>query len=393
MPSPTTRRELLGGVGLAGASVLGVELLADPAPDFEAWTPAAGSWPAARGGPRRLAAAPDATPPGPDAEIEWTAETNFGTTVVVDDDGVAYVGDEPGVVAVDLADGSVHWRRTAVAGTHLCVRDGTLYCGARRAESQVALDAADGSTRWRVNPERALAVYDVLALEGTLLVGRHGRLQGRNPDSGNRRWEVDVGGAGYVYPAVADGTAYVGGPGPLETYRPREGWGAVVHPDPRQVAEGQGPVFGGYPAVTDDGVYIGGEGFKEGTALYGFAQDGRSRRWQGPEGDAVTAPAVAGSVGVVRTYQSDGSEYRLVGVDLRDGAVLWRRPPTNDLTVPVVVGDLAVVATNVGDVEALDPGTGDVAWEASVPGPVDAVVPAGERLLLAGSDRMVRSLR
>lgn len=392
--SHLTRRQLLAGGALAGGGTLTVQVVAGPRPVFEPWEPAPGTWPVARRGPRRTAAAPTADPPTDAPSVAWATETDSGSTVVVDAD-TAYVGGEYGVAAVTLSDGTVRWQQTDVTGQLLAVRDGILFCGAHNGQELVALDADANETIWTVGVEEGDNVYDLLPIGESLLVGRHGWLEARNIQTGERRWRTDVGGLGDVYPTVVDGRLYAGGPGPLETYEPRIGWATVMTDGPKQVALGRGPVFGSYPTVDERRVYIGGFGFEDDTRLYAFDRDGTTRDWIGPGGGTISSPAVADGIGVVRLYvdREPSPEFRTIGVKLRDGSVRWRRPWATDLTEPVVMGDLALVAEHTGTVRTIRPETGDMAWSLSLPGPVNTVVPAGDRILLAGRDGTVRALQ
>jgi outer membrane protein assembly factor BamB len=282
-----------------------------------------------------------------------------------------------------------------VTGQLLAVPDGVLFCGPQNSRELVALDADTGETLWTVGVDEGDIVYDLLPVGESLLVGRHGWLEARSVRTGERRWRTDVGGTGDVYPAVVDGRLYVGGPGPLETYEPRTGWATVTTDGPKQVALGHGPVFGSYPTVDGRRVYVGGFGFEDGTHLYAFAYDGTTRVWTGPSGGTLSSPAVVDGIGVVRLYvdREPSPELRTVGVDLRDGSVRWRRPWATDLTDPVVMGNVVLVAVPTGTVRAIRPETGDAAWSLSLPGPVNTVVPAGDRILLAGRYGTVRALQ
>lgn len=391
-PPSLSRRNLLAALG-AGAVGAGVEAAVGAAPSLDSWTPAPGDWPAARRGPRRTAAAPDADPPGAGVSVEWQTDTAADAALVVEGD-VVYAGGEDGVAALALESGDHRWEREHPA-VDLCVRDGRLYCGGGRDGDIAALDTADGTTVWSVVTDPGRRVYDLLAVDDTLLVGRHGSLEGVDPASGERRWRTNVGGLGDVCPAVAHGTLYVGGPGPLELYRPREGWNAVLNAGPKQVAEGRGPVFGRYPAIGPTGVYVGGFGLSEGTALYGFEREGE-RRWRGPEAFSLTAPVVVDGdppVGVTRAYDGESQENRLVGVDLTDGSERWLRGWVDSLTVPVLAGEHIVVAEESSEIRAIEPRSGTVAWRATVDASPEMLIPAGERLLVADGDGTVSSLR
>lgn len=391
-PPSISRRKVLGGVLGAVAAGGGVETVAGPTPSLDSWTPDPGEWPAARRGPRRTAAAVDADPPGPDLRVEWQAEIAGSARLVVAGETL-YAGRENGVVAFELASGNHRWKRDRPA-VDLCVRDGRLYCGGGRIGDIAALDPDTGERVWSVETEPGRRTYDLLSIGNLLLVSRHGSLEGYDPATGERRWQTNVGGLGDVGPAVAGGTLYVAGPGPLETYRPREGWNAVLTPGPKQVAEGDGPVFARYPTVGTNGVYVGGFGFGDGTALYGFGRDGH-RRWRGPSSFSLTAPVVVDRdppVGVTRLYDEESQQNRLIGVNLTDGSERWSRKWVDDLTLPVLAGDHVIVGRNNGDISAIKPSTGRVAWQATVDASPEVVIPAGERLLVSGVEGTVLSL-
>jgi outer membrane protein assembly factor BamB len=154
-------------------------------------------------------------------------------------------------------------------------------------------------------------------------------------------------------------------------------------------------VFGRYPAVGPDGVYVGGFGFSEGTALYGFDRAGH-REWRGPEAFSLTAPVVVDgepSVGVTRLYHEERQENRLVGVNLDDGTERWRREWVDDLTPPVLAGEHIVVGGNNSDLRAVEPMTGETAWEASIDANPTKIIPSGQRLLVSGVEGTLLSLR
>lgn len=401
MPS-LTRRRLLGTGAAAAAGGVGVELLAGPAPTFEAWEPAAGAWPAERRDSARTAAAPEMTPPTAEPSVEWTAEVesapNEGVTALVVGDGTAFLGGDFRVAAVDLADGSRLWDADAPA-EHLCYRGGVLYCaGTIYRGGLTALDAADdGQKRWEVSGGDSADVYDVLVAGDTALVGTHYGLRAHDLRNGERTWELDVGG-GRVRSAVASGTLFVGGPGPLAKYRSREGWDAVRKPTPRR-AERAGPKTPGHvahPVVTDDTVYVGGYlGVSEDTTVSAVSRGTLEHRWHGPKAMSFTSPVPIDGDGVVRAYHYDDrdSDYELLGVDLDDGRMAWRIGQNAKIAPPVGAGDLAFTCSADGAVLAVDPETGRVVWETTVGGVPIAVVPADDRLLVADASGTVRCLR
>lgn len=398
MPT-VTRRRLLGVGAAAAAGGVGVELLAGPAPTFEAWEPAADAWPVERRGPARTAAAPEMDPPSSEPSVEWTADVesapNEGVTALVVGDGTAFLGGDRRVAAVDIESGDGLWATDAPA-EHLCYRDGVLYCASETPFGGFApLDAGDGGRKlWSAERDDRTRVHDVLVVDDAVLLGQHGRLVARDARSGDVAWRVNVGGRGYVHPAVADGTLYVGGPGSLAAYRPREGWAAIREQTPRLAQRAHSPGFIKHPVVTDGSVYAGGFSPFTETTPVAFSRPELGHRWDGPAGNELASPVPIGGVGLVRSYHHEGDpEYELVGVDLEDGERTWSIERDARIAPPVGAGDFAIACTPDGAVSAIDPSSGRIAWETSVDGSPRAVVPAGDRLLVAEESGTVRCLR
>ncbi len=236
-------------------------------------------------------------------------------------DGVAYVGDDTGVLyAIDLAKGTVEWRQT-VGGTPLAPPAvvGDLVVVSVPGNTQihpalVGLKVADGSQAWRY--------------EGTLGIGISGLAASPAGDA--------------VYAVFPDNTLRaVGLDGTLKW---SERLNAAVGP------------FGS-PAVTDDAVYT----------LDGFGQLTRFDRvtghqvWDFAINEPVNrgAPVVAGDHVLAATGRG-----RLVAVDPATGHLVWQSDapggllrgltPTSDLIVAVRGGtDAGLVAFGHDDNGAL----------------------------------------
>ncbi|WP_306059645.1 outer membrane protein assembly factor BamB family protein [Natronococcus wangiae] len=384
MPSITRRRVLaaVGGIGALSIGALGVESVAGPAPTFHEASVPDGDWPAHRRDSRRTAAAPNARRATEEPHVDWEVEVPDQSALVVAD-GRAYVGGERGVAAVVLEDGSELWTSDA-PGETLCHAGDTVYCGESRYGTLTALENDTGERRFELE-ESFHRVWDPLALEDVLLVGDHGMLRGCDPATGAVEWERNIGGNGDVYPAVADERLYVGGPGPLETYGPREGWDAVRHDGPQQLERGIGPVFATAPAVSD-GVYLGGHAGLRETAAFEFDRDGRPV-WEGPSGHNVSSPALAGDHGVLWSQNREREpEYQVHGIDLETGETNWSEPFEDVPATPVVAGGLAIVGGRDGSLVALEPETGDSVWETVLENRVGIVVPSADLLLTVGWD-------
>lgn len=128
------------------------------------------------------------------------------------------------------------------------------------------------------------------------------------------------------------------------------------------------PGVTGPPALADDRLHVATR--QDDDAVYAFAPDG-TRLWRHPvDGEAYTAPCVAG--GTVSVGLADG---RVVAVDAADGTGVWTAPVVDgdpccpDIQgTPVAAGDRLYVPGIDERLYAVDAADGSVAWRATVVG-------------------------
>lgn len=133
-------------------------------------------------------------------EERWRADGAYLEAVA---DGRVYASVEPGVHAVDAADGSARWRNEAVEGPGaVAVRDDTVYVGGGGEWGHLyddpgrleALDVADGGRRWTFKSDdtehfRSPAVGPERVALGSV----YRNLYVLDREGGERRWCADVG--------------------------------------------------------------------------------------------------------------------------------------------------------------------------------------------------------
>lgn len=374
-----SRRNMLIGGGIVAAGAISLEGIV-VSPLFASFVPADDDWPARRRGPERTASMPEANPPSSMPTTEWIADD---VEEVIVGGGTVFVGSQSRVQAFGPETGTRLWE-TTVPGEHLSYWDGGLYCAG--TDGPVArLDTDGGEKRWTVTTERSTPVHDLLVSSRTALVGTDGALIARDTASGTSRWQLDIRDTGAVFPAVTDGMLYLGGPGPFEVYRPRSGWGAILHDGPRFAAHSYWEAAQvTYPVVGNRAVYAGSVASNGSEpTVRAFSRDGSNRLWDSVHGLSLSSPALADGVGIVSLSAQGGNfESHLLGIDLDTGATLWNRRMSASLTRPVVAGSLAIVGDSDGTLAGIDPETGERVWRTTLDSGVRTVVPTGERLLI-----------
>lgn len=385
-----SRRNILIGGGIVTAGTIALEGFVT-SPSFASFVPTNGDWPARRRGPERTASMPEANPPSSIPMTAWIAD-DVGEVVV--GGGTVFAGNQSRVQAFAPETGTRLWE-TAVPGEYLSYWDGDLYCAG--TDGPVARLGADrGEKRWTVATECSTPVHDLLVSGQTAFIGTDGTLIARDAESGTSHWQLDVRDTGAVFPAVTDGMLYLGGPGPFEVYRPRSGWGAILHDGPRFAAHSYWEAAQvTYPVVGDHAIYAGSAAPNGSEpTVQAFSRDGINRLWDSVHGLSLSSPALAEGVGIVSlSARGGGSEHHLLGIDLDTGSTLWNRQMGASLTRPVVAGALAVVGDSDGTLAAIDPETGERAWRTTLDSSVRTVVPTGERLLIVDYQDQLRCLR
>lgn len=329
-----------------------------------------------------------------DGSERWRIGTGSAETSPAVVDGALYIGKQDHVCAVDAETGSERWRAETggYETSSPAVADGTVYVGTWDDGGGVAyaLDANDGTERWRVEHDERV-VAQVVA-DGTVYVGtERGIVYAVAAADGSEQWRVDTGGTISESLAVAGGTVYV-----ADSYKP------IVHAldasdgrrewryEPERLEEGfvapavaNGTVFLGSsggeicaldaddgteqwrsttntssraPAVADGSVYVGGE---DGVVYALDADDGTSH-WQFDTGGyEVSMAAVAGGT----VYLGTSEPSAVLALNAADGTQLWRYAFGTEVrgsfplgfgpSAPVVAGDTLYVLHGDGTLYAL----------------------------------------
>ncbi|ELY59701.1 pyrrolo-quinoline quinone beta-propeller repeat protein [Natronococcus amylolyticus DSM 10524] len=148
-------------------------------------------WPSFDGDAGHARYVPDGTALDGDAlEAAWSVDFGFGRDagVAVADD-VVYATNANGVVALDVADGSIIWENTDVDANAPSVVDDTVYV---TGDELFALDIADGSVRWQTEFEPEDPIQSQTVAYGGVFVVVNGTLYALETDDGSVRWEIDT---------------------------------------------------------------------------------------------------------------------------------------------------------------------------------------------------------
>ncbi|AXG05155.1 Pyrrolo-quinoline quinone [Haloplanus rubicundus] len=292
-----------------------------------------------------------------DGDESWTVDAGHASAAApAVHDGTVYLtvwnGGESvprGLVAVDAADGTERWRALTDNDVNASPTptDDAVFVGGGFENSAVAAVEHDGTVRWRRDLgvyAAAPAVVDALAVYAT---GESGSVVALDTETGETVWERSVDGRTTAAPAVVGESVVVadetGTVRRLDATTGEEKWHATVDGRvDRSVA-------------VDDVAVVAHDG-----GLTALALAGGERRWTTDLDADPTAPILTDDAVLV------GAERDVVALARSDGAERWRvetreRSYTDVFLSgvtgsPVVVDGTVVVATQAGDVYALDDG-------------------------------------
>jgi outer membrane protein assembly factor BamB len=421
-----SRRQVVGGL----AALLGGGVVADQVPigPYDAWKPAAGTWPTERRGPRNRAAATAEVPASP--SVDWRVEGPgpglFQPVPLVVNADRLYVAasagldgksgpDGPGLVAYDRADGERVWT-APTTGRHLAVRDGRLFVGSGNPAARDAVgnltahDAVTGERLWRRRlpfPPTGLLPASGAVFAVNAAVVAH------DQSSGRRRWHDPAIDAARQ-PLAADGALFLAGFDPLSRLEQRRVLDVILGDGPER--EWEAPVgtdgFQPAPVAAAGNVVVPQSAGFDDTTLEAFDRGEGSRVWtalRASETDEVlTGPVAVGRddtvyAATVRDFRSDAErEGRVATVQAftPDGTRRWRAEADGPglFDDVVVAGETVVAVVAGGDdtptrVRALASGDGSRRWERRVDVAEPRLVPAGGTLFVAGEDGSVVALR
>jgi outer membrane protein assembly factor BamB len=293
-----------------------------------------------------------------DGDTAWTLDAGHASdaTPAVHGDTVyvtVWNGGESvprGLVAVDAEEGTVRWRALTDTdiNTSPTPTDDAIFVGGGFENREVAAVEHDGTVRWR----RALgeyattpAVADGRAVYAT---GESASVVALETETGERVWEQSVDGRATAAPTVDGGGSVVvadetGTVRRLDAASGKEQWHATVDAGVQK------------SAAVDDHVVVAHE-----AGLASFTLDDGRERWTADLGGDPTAPILTDDAVLV------GAGRPVVALDRADGTERWRvetreRSYTDVFLSgvtgsPVVVNGTVLVATQAGDVYALDDG-------------------------------------
>ncbi|HEY5198571.1 MAG TPA: PQQ-binding-like beta-propeller repeat protein [Solirubrobacteraceae bacterium] len=273
----------------------------------------------------------------------WQSGTGYGTTLV----------------ALDAATGATVWSH-ALGGTYYwsaLAYDGGRVFAVNYDGLLTAFDAVTGTIDWSAQLPGQYSFTSAPSATGGVVydagAGDGGTLYANDERTGALVWKDEVANGDDSSPAVDDGHVYVTYPDNYYAFDRLTGplaWGVALG----------GDGGGGRTAVVAAGhVYV-----RDPVASNRIlsAQDGST---QGPLG-STTAPAVGGGV----AYEMVGATLEAVaGNGL--GSVTWSFAGDGQLdTAPLLVGDTVYVGSATGQLYALDPESGTVAWSTTLDQPI-----------------------
>lgn len=329
-----------------------------------------GEWTAHGGGPSQRHSA--GTAPTSDPEIEWvrTAAGLYDPLLV---DGRAYVANG-GVDAIDTATGDLIWRRPLGRVVDRLATDGRRIFYSRRDDpAVVAVDPADGTIEWEHELEEEPRTGPVLDDEPITT-----EWDGEYVETDERLVVIDADEISVLNPGGGEEIARKRGPrsvGFLATYEGYvltnpNGWGTVSG-----IWSGSGDITaeaytdadfpGRGPAVGEDGdIYVA----QNGGAIYSFQWGLRSfdSRWVYEPSDPANnvGDPVLGDDRVYVPY-SDGTTY---AVDRADGSLAWTHDAGSEGSGALAVADDALYMGGDGTLLCVDAATGDERWTVELAG-------------------------
>lgn len=364
-PALHSRRGFLSALGSGGLAALAgcggrAPLVGRSAPECE---PTDAAWPVVGRTPARTGHAPDETvPDDPTVDRLLRHDGTLPPSAPVVGDGRLFVATTDRLVAVDLTDGAVAWKREPPASWSFDPDGGpVLACGrvlVPGTEGVAAFDAADGQRRWRrrsrVRASR-LGVDSPAVADGVVYNPEGDRTVAYDAATGERLWSGGAGrsvtvdpGAGRVYAtddAVTDGTVTA-----LST-EGEELWSAP----------GRGHL--GAPVPVADRVYALAEdellALRAADGAVAWRRDGPPGRGGGVAVADGRVYAAAGGGELVRAH--DAATGAPVTVTTDDGSEPWLERSGYGTAAPVVAGS-TVVLSGANGVFAVDVATDDRRW-------------------------------
>ena len=328
----------------------------------------------------------DSVAPAAAPRVVWKFQTDapiFSSAAVVG--GAVYItSDDSFLYALDEATGGLKWKfetQGRVASSP-AVRDGVVYFGSYDG-SFYAVDSATGMEKWKFNTEyeRRFAAPGIhgnlpahqiipdawdfyqsspVVDSGHVYFGSgDGNVYALDAMSGALRWKFHTGDVVHSSPAIADGTLYIGS---FDTWL--YAIDAASGTERWRFKTGEDPVRYNQTGLTSSPVVVGGTVYFGCRDAHVYAVDAATgkQKWAyyTDQGWVSATPAVRDNT----LYVGSGSSLKVFALDTATGAPRFTVPIKSAIFSSVaLVGNLAVVGTFSGELDAFDATTGAFVWE------------------------------
>ena len=328
----------------------------------------------------------DSVAPAAAPTVLWKFQTDapiFSSAAVTD--GVVYItSDDSFLYALDEATGALKWKfetQGRVAASP-AVRDGVVYFGSYDG-SFYAVDAATGKEKWKFDAgyERRFAAPGIhgnlparqvipdawdfyqsspAVDRGLVYFGSgDGNVYALEAATGALRWKFHTGDVVHSSPAIADGTLYIGSFDTwlyaIDAERGTERWRFKTGEDPARYNQ---TGITSSPVVVRGTVYFGCRD----AHVYAIDAATGKQKWAyyTDQGWVSATPAVRGNT----LYVGSGSSQKVFALDTATGTPRFSVPIKSAIFSSVALaGNLAVVGTFSGELDAFNATTGALAWE------------------------------
>ncbi|MFN0246595.1 MAG: PQQ-binding-like beta-propeller repeat protein [Kofleriaceae bacterium] len=336
-----------------------------------------------------------------------------GLAIVVVTDNAA--GDQGGIVALDLRDGTERWRyRTAFPAVGAAAVSGDTVVVATKNGHVHALHLTDGTSRWSHDASAGISSFSgslwgpPTIADGLVYVSLQGNFTALDLATGVPVWARDPDDPAFNWlgslaaVAVSDGTAIAAfnrtlGVASASAATGLPGWSMK---DGRAVAVNASPVVDtGIVYVISAAGTVTAATLSSGSTIWSRNVTPGATEWH----YSVTAtPALANRRLFVATQWDD-----LVALDATSGAELWRTPASSGVinfthyrdaqaawpASPVVTGDIVWIGGLDGRLVAYAADDGRELWSTQLGAPItSAVAPTADSLVVASYDGTVRLL-
>ena len=328
----------------------------------------------------------DSVAPAAAPNVIWKFKTDapiFSSAAVVD--GVVYItSDDSFLYALDEANGTLKWKfetQGRIASSP-AVSDGLVYFGSFDG-SFYAVDAATGKEKWKFDGgyERHFAAPGIhgnlpahqimpdawdfyqsspVVDHGYVYFGSgDGNVYALGATSGALLWKFHTGDVVHSSPAIANGTLYIGSFDTwlyaIDAERGTERW---------RFKTGEDPVRYNQTGLTSSPVVVGGTVYFGCRDAHVYAVDAATgkQKWAyyTDQGWVSATPAVRDNT----VYVGSGSSQKVFALDTATGIPRFSVPIKSGIFSSVALaGNLAIVGTFSGELDAFNAKTGALAWE------------------------------